>query len=132
MMIKFAYTILYVQDVTKSIEFYEKAFGFVRKFVAPGNDYGELSTGETTLSFASTSLAKSNLKDGFTESSLTNKPFGIEIGFTTDNVEQTIKAAIDAGATIVENPKTKPWGQTVTYVRDLDGFLVEICTSMNA
>lgn len=34
-MIKFAYTILYVQDVTKSVEFYENAFGFTRKFVTP-------------------------------------------------------------------------------------------------
>jgi|SRR5688572_5907146 lactoylglutathione lyase len=130
-MIKFAYTILYVQDVAKSIEFYEKAFGFTRKFMAPENEYGELSAGETTLSFASTSLAKSNLKDGFTESSLANKPFGIEIGFTTDNVEQTLKAATNAGATIVESPQTKPWGQTVAYVRDLDGFLIEICTPMS-
>ncbi|MXV53161.1 VOC family protein [Pedobacter sp. HMF7647] len=129
-MIKFAYTILYVQDVERSVEFYEKAFGFARKFVTPGNDYGELMAGETTLSFASTVLAKSNLTDGFIESSLTNKPFGIEIGFTTDNVEATIKAAVDAGATIVEDPKTKPWGQTVAYIRDPDGFLIEICTPM--
>jgi hypothetical protein len=27
-------------------------------------------------------------------------------------------------------PTVKPWGQTVSYVRDLDGFLVEICSPM--
>jgi lactoylglutathione lyase len=129
-MIKFSYTILYVQDVTKAVEFYENSFGFTRKFVTPENDYGELLVGETTLSFASTTLAKSNLTNGFAESSLKNKPFGIEIGFTTDNVEETVSRAITAGATIVENPKTKPWGQIVAYVRDLDGFLIEICTPM--
>lgn len=130
-MIKFAYTILYVQDVTRSVEFYENAFGFTRKFVTPDNDYGELLVGETTLSFASTSLAKSNLKEGFRESSLTDKPFGIEIGFTADNVEETVSTAVNAGATIVEDPTTKPWGQTVAYVRDIDGFLIEICTPMD-
>ena len=62
-MINFAYTILYVEDVTKSIAFYEKAFGFTRKFVTPDNSYGELLTGNTTLSFASIDLAKTNLKD---------------------------------------------------------------------
>jgi lactoylglutathione lyase len=129
-MIKFAYTILYVKDVEKAIGFYEKAFGFTRKFVTPENDYGELLVGETTLSFATITLAQSNLKDGFIESNLNNKPFGIEIGFTTDNVETTVKKAIDAGAVLVENPKTKPWGQVVAYVRDLDGFLIEICTEM--
>ena len=127
-MIKFAYTILYVKDVEKTIHFYETAFGFSRKFVSTDNSYGELSVGETTLSFASTDLAKSNLKDGFTESSLVNKPFGIEIGFTTDNVEETLNSVVKAGGTILESPKTKPWGQVVAYARDLDGFLIEICT----
>jgi lactoylglutathione lyase len=127
-MIKFAYTILYVKDVEKTIHFYETAFGFSRKFVSTDNSYGELSVGETTLSFASTDLAKSNLKDGFTESSLLNKPFGIEIGFTTDNVEETLNSVVKAGGTILESPKTKPWGQVVAYARDLDGFLIEICT----
>jgi lactoylglutathione lyase len=127
-MIKFAYTILYVKDVEKTIHFYETAFGFSRKFVSHDNSYGELSVGDTTLSFASTDLAKSNLKDGFTESSLVNKPFGIEIGFTTDNVEETLNSVVKAGGTILESPKTKPWGQVVAYARDLDGFLIEICT----
>jgi len=76
-------------------------------------------------------LAGSNIKDGFIESNLSNKPFGIEIGFTTDNVEETLKAIVLAGGTILENPKTKPWGQVVAYVRDPDGFLIEICTPMS-
>lgn len=129
-MIKFAYTILYVKDIVTTIEFYEKAFGFSRKFIAPDQSYGELLTGDTTLSFASTKLAKTNLKDGFIESSNSNKPFAQEIGFTTDNVEETMKAAVDAGAIRVAEPKTKPWGQVVAYVRDPDGFLIEICTPM--
>jgi lactoylglutathione lyase len=129
-MIKFAYTILYVQDVVKTMDFYANAFGFEQKFVTPDNTYGEIVTGNTTLSFAQTSLAKTNLKDGFIESSLTQKPFGIEIGFTTDDVEGVIKKATAAGATLVERPKRKPWGQVVAYVRDLDGFLIEICTPM--
>lgn len=129
-MIQFKYTILYVEDVSKAIEFYENAFGFQRKFITPENDYGELDTGNTILSFASIALAKSNLKDGFTESSLMQKPFGIELGFTTTNVETSIKLALQAGAQIVEEPKTKPWGQVVAYIRDTDGFLIEICTPM--
>jgi lactoylglutathione lyase len=127
-MIKLGYTILYVTDVLKSIEFYEKAFGFQRKFVTPDDDYGELNTGETTLSFASKELASSNLKNGFTESKLTNKPFAIEIGFVTDDVEKIVIQAKKTGAVIVEEPKQKPWGQTVVYLRDTDGFLIEICT----
>lgn len=130
-MIKFAYTIFYVEDVEKTISFYEKAFGFKRKFIAPGNEYGELVTGETTLSFAAVSLAKTNLSAGFIESTANGKPFGIEIGFTTEKVEQVYNDAIKAGAIAVEKAKTKPWGQVVAYVKDLEGFLIEICTPMD-
>ncbi len=44
-MVKFGYTILYVEDVKGAINFYENVFGFSRKFVSPDNDYGELITG---------------------------------------------------------------------------------------
>ena len=115
-------------NVLNAIHFYEQAFGFTQKFVTPDNSYGEVITGETTLSFASKTLALSNLKDGFAESSLNEKPFGIEIGFTTNDVQATINKAIEAGAKLYAAPKEKPWGQVVGYVRDLDGFLIEICT----
>ena len=127
-MIKFAYTILYVEDVVETINFYEQAFGFTKKFITPDNSYGEVISGETTLSFASKTLALSNLKDGFIESNLNEKPFGIEIGFTTNDVQATINMAIEAGAKLYAAPKEKPWGQVVGYVRDLDGFLIEVCT----
>lgn len=127
----FAYTILYVKDVAKTMDFYKKAFELEQKLVTPDNSYGELQTGNTTLSFASFSMAEDLFKDQFVESSITQKPFGIEIGFTTDDVEATLQTVIDAGATLVQQPKTKPWGQVVAYVRDLDGFLIEICTPMS-
>ena len=129
-MVKLGYTILYVSDVTKSIEFYEHAFGFERKFITPENDYGELLTGETTISFASKDLANSNLKMGFIESSQLDKPFGIELALVTDNVQNIIDKATQLGALVTEQPIQKPWGQTVGYIRDIDGFLLEICTPM--
>jgi lactoylglutathione lyase len=129
-MVKFGYTILYVENVEESIIFYENVFGFSRKFITPENDYGELITGETTLSFASKKLASENLKDGFVESNLDNKPFAIEIGFITDDVPELVQKGTSFGAVLVKEPTQKPWGQVVAYIRDLDGFLVEICTEM--
>ena len=129
-MVKLGYTILYVADVTKSIEFYETAFGFERKFITPENDYGELLTGETTISFASKELANSNLKNGFIESSPSAKPFGIELALVTDNVKIIIDKAVELGALVTEKPIQKPWGQTVGYIRDIDGFFFFLCTPM--
>ena len=57
---KFGYTIIYTEDVTKSIEFFEKAFGFTRRFIHESG-YGELDTGSTALAFATHELGKSGI-----------------------------------------------------------------------
>ena len=125
---KYAYTILYVEDVEKTISFYENAFGFLKKFITPEHDYGELLSGETTIAFASNSLGNSNLKEGFKQLSINEKPSGIEMAFTSENIEADFKNAIAAGAIVYESITQKPWGQKVGYLRDLNGFLIEICT----
>ncbi|MHC8949188.1 VOC family protein [Sphingobacterium hungaricum] len=51
--------------------------------------------------------------------------------FYNRNAEETVSTSIQGGATIVESPKTKPWGRIVAYVRDIDGFLIEICKEMS-
>lgn len=129
-MIKFKYVILYVEDVEQSMDFYKNTFDTEIKFITPEKDYGELLTGETTLSFASIQLASSNLKKGFLPSKTGEKPFGIELGFVTDNVEALVERAIENGAELYEDITVKPWGQKVAYVKDLDHYLVEICTEI--
>jgi uncharacterized glyoxalase superfamily protein PhnB len=54
----------------------------------------------------------------------------VEVAFVTDDVEAAFAGAVKAGAVPVAQPKHKPWGQLVAYVRDLNGFLVEICSPM--
>ncbi len=41
-MIKFGYTIVYVDDVKANIEFFEQTFDMKRRFITDENDYGEL------------------------------------------------------------------------------------------
>lgn len=125
---KYAYTILYVENVEKTISFYEKAFGFQKKFITPDADYGELLSGETTIAFALNSIGNSNFKKGFKAISLNEKPAGVEMAFTTETIEIDFKKAIDAGAIEYESIEQKPWGQKVGYLRDINGFLIEVCT----
>ena len=129
-MIQYAYTIMYVSDIEETVTFYEEAFGFTRKFITPEKDYGEIATGNTTIAFAIHSLAIANLPRGYETSNIKEKPFGIELGFTTANPAKTIDNAIDAGAVLEEPIVRKPWGQEVGYLRDINGFLIEICTPM--
>ncbi|MEM1327893.1 MAG: VOC family protein [Bacteroidota bacterium] len=128
---QYAYTILYVENVTSSIEFYEAAFGFERKFITPENDYGELLTGATIIAFASLSLAKSNFDTSFQTAQSDQPPFGIELAFTTTEIEKDLDRALQAGAKLIGELTAKPWGQKVAYVRDSNGFLIEICTPMS-
>lgn len=129
---KYAYTILYVEDVKSTLKFYENAFRFHTKFVTPEGDYGELISGDTTIAFASRVLAESNLSQGIHVADKSNKPCPIEIAFVSDSIEKDFEEAIAAGATRYEDIKTKPWGQKVGYLLDLNGFLIEICTPMPA
>jgi lactoylglutathione lyase len=125
---RFGYTILYVEDVTQAIDFYERAFGLTRRFVSDDASYGEMETGDTTLSFAKHTLAGEFIRGGYRRNDPAEPPAGVEIGFVTDDVAAAWDTALAAGAIVVSPPTTKSWGQTVAYVRDLEGMLVEICT----
>ena len=126
------YVLLYVNDVAASLAFYEKAFGLARRFFHDDNGkaYGELETGATRLAFASIALATEHLKQEIAAAAPDQKPLGVEIALTTPDVPALFTRAVNAGAAAVSEPATKPWGQTVAYVRDDSGFLVELCTPM--
>jgi len=130
MTIQYAYTILYVPNVADTIAFYTAAFGFAQKLLTPEGDYGEIESGATTIAFASLELGTANFPNGFAPSSPAGQPFGIELAFTTSDVEGTMERAIQHGATLLAAPVTKPWGQDVGYLRDVNGFILEICTPM--
>ena len=124
------YVILYVDDVAAALAFYEDAFGLSRRFFHDdnGNAYGELETGAACLAFASLALAETHLKTNVVAASLDRAPLGVEIALVTPDVQALYARALNAGATIMSEPATKPWGQTVAYVRDKAGHLVELCT----
>jgi lactoylglutathione lyase len=127
----FAYTIIYVPDVEATIAWYETVFGLERRFVAEDGSYGELQTGSVTLSFASEELGEKNLPGGYTRHRKGAIPFAYEIAFATSDVSEIVEKAIQQGGTLVTEPEQKPWGQTVAYVFDPVGILIEICTPMS-
>jgi lactoylglutathione lyase len=127
----YGYTIIYVDDVQATLDFYNRAFGFTTRFVHE-NGYGELDTGATVLAFAAHEIAEQNLPESYSPISRNGKPCGIEIGFTTPDVAGAYAKAVAAGALPIAEPKTKPWGQVVSYVRSLEGTLVEICSPLPA
>ena len=127
---KLGYTIIYVADVPRSISFYETAFGLERKFIHDSNLYGELETGQTTLAFAGVEAAEMTGLSVL-PNDLKGPAAAWEICFVTDDVAAAFDRAVSKGCTPVSAPSDKPWGQTVSYVRDLDGCLVEIASPIH-
>jgi len=123
---------LRLRDEAGALAFYEEAFGLTRRFFNDDNGmaYGELETGATRLAFASLKLANSHLPEPAIAAAPDKAPLGVEIALTTPDVRGLFDRAVQAGATLVSEPAEKPWGQTVAYVRDKQGFLVELCSPL--
>ncbi|CCN38325.1 putative Glyoxalase/Bleomycin resistance protein/Dihydroxybiphenyl dioxygenase [Vibrio nigripulchritudo MADA3029] len=125
---KLKYTILYVENVEQTLEFYENAFGLKRAMLHEGGDYAELDTGNTTLSLSSLDLMNRLGKGA--QRPTKGKP-NFEIAFETDDVAGSLQKALDAGAELVQPVEEMPWGQTTSYVHDINGFLIEICSPVS-
>ncbi len=128
---KFAYTVIWVDDVVKTVEFYEKAFGLVRRtLVDKGQSiWAEIETGNTTLAFSSSSEAQKLFPGGCHHNDATQPPALIQISFITPDVGSAYMRAIGAGAKTLDAPKTQPGGQTIARVRDPNGVLVSLVSA---
>jgi lactoylglutathione lyase len=126
---KLGYVILYVPNVRKTVSFYKDAFGLEARVVVEGEQFAELKTGGTALAFAEEIMVET-MTGAFHRNRPANVPAGAEIALVVEDVVSAFQKALDAGAYAVAPPKEKPWGQIVAYVRDLNGFLVELCTEV--
>lgn len=124
---RLGYVILYVPDVARTAEFYERAFGLTRRFTHKSGAYAEMDTGDTALAFSSEAIANGlntvPQRPG-------QRPPAFEVALVTEDVPTSVMRATEAGAVLVRDAERKPWGQVVAYVRDLNGVLVELCSPM--
>jgi predicted enzyme related to lactoylglutathione lyase len=125
---RLGYIIIYVLNLEETVTFYEKAFGISRRFIHESG-YAEMETGATALAFATEKLGAMN--GVVTRQNRGNDDAaGAEIAFVTDDVSTSFAKAVTAGALAYKQPEKKPSGQELAYVRDNNGFLVEICSPM--
>jgi lactoylglutathione lyase len=113
---RYASTIVYVPDVRAALDFYAQAFGLAEGFVAPDESYATLAGDGGQLAFAAQHMAPHDV----------GAPGGFEVWIESDDVPAAYAAAQAAGAEALVDPVTKPWGQTIAYVRDPSGILIEI------
>jgi uncharacterized glyoxalase superfamily protein PhnB len=112
-----------VEDLQRSIDFYEKGFGFPRMDSPPEVAFFTLN-GTWLGLFSGESLAQdasvSPKGEGFNNFALAHNLKSEE------EVDKTFEQAIGAGATPTKQPQKTPWGGYSGYFADPDGHLWEI------
>ncbi|CAL1361325.1 unnamed protein product [Linum trigynum] len=123
----FAYTVVYVRDVAKSVDFYAKAFGYHVRLLDDSHRWGELESGQTTIAFTPIHQHETDERTGQvrTPKSGDERP-PMEVCFAYADVDAAYKRAVENGATAVSPPEDKEWAQRVGYVRDIDGNVVRM------
>lgn len=124
---KFGSTVLFVDDVPAVLEFYRRAFGFETLFYDEDYQFGELDAAGAVLGFGSHGCGERMMPGGYRRPE-GGQPAGVEVAFFTPDVEAVYARAIAAGAAPVAEPRVMPWGQTVAYVRSIEGTIVGLCT----
>lgn len=103
-----------VRDVRRSAAFYRDLLGF--RELHASDAIAELLMGETKLVLLRASGA-------------VTPPHGLHFGFHEDEpagVDDWARKAKEAGAAVESGPARADWGGYVLYVRDPDGYLIEI------
>jgi catechol 2,3-dioxygenase-like lactoylglutathione lyase family enzyme len=117
--------VLYVPDVAAAIAFYEQAFGLHLRSADRNGEFAEMDTGGAPLVFVAEGR-RAEAGHTFRAHRPSEQPAATEVGFVASDVAAAYSAALKAGAVPYEAPNTRLDGQTVAYVRDLNGVLVEI------
>ncbi|KAJ8457851.1 hypothetical protein OPV22_030777 [Ensete ventricosum] len=123
----FAYTVVYVKDVARSVAFYSDAFGYRVRRLDGSHRWGELESGQTTIAFTPLHQRETDERTGAVRTPAREGERGpVEVCFDYADVDAAYKRAVDRGAVPVSPPEVKEWGQKVGYVRDVDGIVVRL------
>lgn len=108
---------LTVRDVTKAVGFYERAFGFKRRMIVPGQDgkpmHAEMTHGESVV------MMGPETDESKGPGSLGGSPVTLYVYF--ENVDKVATQAKQAGGNLASGPKDEFWGDRVAIVIDPDG-----------
>ena len=120
--------LLSVDDIAKSMDYYEKVLGFQRGLTLPGDDgkpvHGEAHTGDLMVMFGPAqhpeNVAAAKLAQG--------TPRGVGVLLYFDLGEQDIDSYYEgvkkAGAKVIEEITDQFWGDRTFTIEDPDGYIL--------
>jgi uncharacterized glyoxalase superfamily protein PhnB len=115
--VRSGFPILSTGDLERLVAFYRAAFDAERTYGFSGEDgtdvYVTLTIGEVSLGIGQ----QDEPIRGDTRTAL---------WFYVDDVDESYRRALDAGATSEREPTGMPWGERVAQVRDPDGLVINL------
>lgn len=117
------YVILVVDDLDRALDFWTGTLGLTlgRR---DQRTYAQLETGDTRIGFLSTDAMAQILGDARRDGDR------FEVGFKVDDVDAAYAELLADGAVGVVPPTDRSWGQRTAYLRDPDGYLVELAQDL--
>jgi catechol 2,3-dioxygenase-like lactoylglutathione lyase family enzyme len=125
---KLGYTIIYVPDVSASLEFFSRAFGIQQRFLHESGTYGELETGQTTLAFAAHELG-ARISWRPCRSARSPSHWDLKSRWSR-RMSSRLSERAERRRHRDGRSDGQAWGQMVSYLRCPDGCVVELCTPM--
>ncbi|HEX6049102.1 MAG TPA: VOC family protein [Gemmatimonadaceae bacterium] len=127
-----SHAVVYVDDgtVPAVLEFYERAFGLTRRFYDATYQYAELVSGPATVAIAAHAAGELMMPGAYRSPGPGSRVVNTELAFTLADVQGAFDRAVAAGAEPITAPYAVPWGQTVAYVRSVEGTIIGLCTPL--
>lgn len=110
---------LLVEDLAVSQDFYQNKLNFPVKSTDTG--FVEFQLGETPLAIFEKKHAVAMFPNKYMAS-----PGGAVIALRVEDMAKTCEELKSKNIEIFEGPKTTSWGQTVAYLHDPDGHIIEL------
>lgn len=121
MSVHYLHTKLRVADLDRAIAFYSEAFGYALSKRKPGPEGSELAF--LALPGEETELQLAHYPD---QGPFEVPAFLMHLAFRVSDLGQVLRVATEAGAVIRSGPYALPSGSRVAFVRDPDGYELEL------
>lgn len=117
---------LFVRDFDKAFDFYKNIFGLRVKTENLQNKFAEFQLGNITLGLMTKDTSSKLFNAKYFESEIKEKQ-SFTITVKVNSVDKLFTELKERGITIISGPKIMPWGWKVMCIKDIEGYIWEIC-----
>jgi predicted enzyme related to lactoylglutathione lyase len=123
--LRFATTVLYVEDFAAAVDFYRRALGWEPSYYDEALGFAELGP-DKLLTLAADRAGELMMPGAYNQHG--KRVSAVEVAFYTEDVPAAYERAVAAGAKGLTPPREMPWGQTVAYAESPEGTILGFVT----